>query len=196
MATGGDPLARITLLLDEAHDGRAGALDEVMAVVYPELMRLAGQRLRRFNSDGATPTLEPAALVNETYLKLIRQRSRYDSRGHFLALSSKLMLRVLIDHERTRGRSKRGGDLVRVSFSEALDVADGALAPSMEAFSEALEALEKLDGRSAEIVKARVLWGLTVEEVAESFGLSTRTVERDWKFAVRWLERSMTGAEA
>jgi RNA polymerase sigma factor (TIGR02999 family) len=183
-----DDFGKVTRLLGEAQAGRPEALQEVVALVYPDLVSHASSQLHRYyGSRNPNPTLEPAALVSETYLKLIRQRSRYDSRGHFLAIASQLMLRVLIDYERARGRQKRGGDLFRVSLSEAVDVAVVEDA-SIEAFATALERLEALNTRAAEIVKARLIWGLTVPEIAESFGLSARTVERDIKFAQRWLE--------
>jgi RNA polymerase sigma factor (TIGR02999 family) len=191
MAAAAGEMRRITALLEEAHDGRAEALDEVVAIVHPQLMRLAEDRLRGFSSGRGTPTLEPAALVSETYLKLIRQRARYDSRGHFLAIASKLMLRVLIDHERERHRLKRGGRMLRVSLSEAEGLAVDGEDVSVEAFASALHRLESLNQRAAEIVKARMLWGLTITEIAASFGLSERTVERDWQFAERWLEREL-----
>ena len=191
MTDPGAELQGITALLDQAHAGRPGALDEVVAIVYPRLLGLARDRLRGFGNGRGSPTLEPAALVNETYLKLIRQRSRYDSRGHFFAIASQLMLRVLIDHERARGRGKRGGGLARVSLSEA-DAEQGPVADvSVEAFAEALGRLEALSRRSADIVKARLLWGLTVAEIADALGVSGRTVEREWSFAQRWLEMQL-----
>lgn len=183
-----DELQRITAMLEQAREGEPRALEGVMDMVYPRLLRIAEQRLREFPASGPGRTLEPAALVDETYLKLIRQRARYDSRGHFLAVASRLMLRVLIDHERLRRRDKRGGGLVRVSLSEADSVAMPAADVTVEAFAEALELLERLNPRAAEIVKARVLWGLTVPEVADSLEISVRTVEREWQFAQRWLE--------
>lgn len=181
-------LDRITQLLAEAHQGREGALDEVVRLVYPELLRRAQSHLRRYyRGNHPNPTLEPAALVSETYLKLIRQRMRYDSAGHFFAIASQLMLRVLIDYERTRGRRKRGGDYLRVSLSEV----DGLAMRedvSIEAFAGILERLAALKPRAAEFVQARVIWGLTVPEIASSFEISSRTVERDLNFAQRWLE--------
>lgn len=182
-----DAMDRITALLGEARDGRPEALQEVMSLVYPELVKRAEAQLRGYyHNSQPNPTLEPAALVSEAYLRLIRQRSRYDNRGHFFAIASQLMLRVLLDHERTQGRRKRGGDFVRVSLSEAgnLPVSQDC---SVEAFTQALERLEALNQRAADIVKARLLWGLTVPEIAESFELSPRTIERDLAFAQRWL---------
>jgi len=186
--TAEEELGRITVLLGQAQAGRSDALQDVADLVYPELVRRAETQLHQYYGQrNPTPTLEPAALVNETYLRLIRQRSRYDSSGQFFAIASKLMLRVLMDYERARGRKKRGGALLRVSLSEACDlaVADDV---RIETFAGVLERLEALDPRAADIVKARLLWGLSPAEIAESFALSTRTVERELKFAQRWLE--------
>jgi len=181
-------LERITMLLGEAHAGRAEALEEVVSLVYPDLLRRAATAVGHFyGRRDPSPTLEPAALVNETYMKLIRQRARYDSRGHFFSLASQLMLRVLIDHERARGREKRGGRMIRVSLSEASEVHAAEDVP-LETFVAILGRLEALDPRAADMVKARLIWGLTLPEIAESFSLSTRTVERELKFAQRWLE--------
>jgi RNA polymerase sigma factor (TIGR02999 family) len=187
MEAGADELRQLTELLAEAHAGSPGALDRVVAIAYPGLLRLARAQLRRFDGGAATPTLEPDALVNETYLKLIRQRARYDSRGHFFAIASKLMLRTLLDHERGKARDKRGAGLQRLSLTEAGDLAVDRDDASVEAFAEVIEELERLDVRAADIVKARVLWGMTVPEIADSFGLSARTIERSWQFAQRWL---------
>jgi RNA polymerase sigma factor (TIGR02999 family) len=191
MEAGAEELRQLTELLADAHAGEPGALDRVVAVAYPGLLRLARTQLRRFDPGTGTPTLEPDALVNETYLKLIRQRARYDSRGHFFAIASKLMLRTLLDHERTKGRDKRGGGLHRVSLTEAAELAVDPADASVEAFSLVLADLERLDARAADIVKARVLWGMTIPEIAASFEVSTRTVERSWAFAQRWLETEL-----
>ena len=182
-----DAMDRITTLLGEAQDGRPEALQEVMSLVYPELLRRAQAQLRGYYRGGTpNPTLEPAALVSEAYLRIIRQRARYDNRGHFFAIASQLMLRVLLDHERAQGRRKRGGDFVRVSLSEASEL-PASQDCTVEAFVQVLERLEVLDRRAADVVKARLLWGLTVAEIAESFDLSARTVERELAFAQRWL---------
>ena len=180
--TGGE----ITRLLAEAHEGRAAALDEVVGLVYDDLRRIAAKQLRR-RQQGAPVSLEPTELVSEAYLKLIKQRKRYDSRGHFFAIATRVMLRVLMDHHRAKGRAKRGGDWIRLSLSKA----DGALArePGFEVpvLVEALERLEALSPRTAEITKLHVLWGLGIADVAEALELSVSTVEREWRFARRWL---------
>ena len=110
-------VGKITLLLREAEDGREGALDELMALVYAELERMARSYLRKhFGSRAEAITLEPAALVNESFLKLIQQRNRYDNHGHFFAIASRVMLRVLIDYRRQRAASIRGGGRTHIAL--------------------------------------------------------------------------------
>jgi RNA polymerase sigma-70 factor, ECF subfamily len=183
-----DGTGRITRLLAEAQGGRAEALDEVMSLVYTDLRRIADRRLRRY---GQGISLQPTELVHEGFLRLIKQRQEYDSRGHFFAIASRVMLRVLLDHHRDRRRLKRGGRQVRVSLSDV----DGQLAETagtIPVFVEAVERLETLDPRMAEITKLRLLWGLTTQEVAEVLEVSPSTVERDWRFGRRWLSAEMS----
>lgn len=190
-----DSAAQITRLLHEVETGRDGALDELMRVVYADLERMAtGQLRKRFGGMANAITLEPAALVNESFLKLIRHRATYDSRGHFFAVATKTMLHVLLDYVDQRNAQKRGGDRTRISFAVAANqVADdassgaGALHVELRPLVTALEGLEKLDARKADVVKMRVVWGMTNDEIAESLGISRPTVERDWRFAKAWL---------
>ena len=182
----------ITRLLGEAYEGRAEALDEVMSLVYADLQRVAKQQLhRRFGSRAGNITLEPTALVNEAFLKLIKQRNRYDSRGHFFAIATKVMLRVLMDYDRARRREKRGGDQYRVSLTGVAQRVGEDPSSEIPAFVEALERLETLSQRTADVTKLRLIWGLTVPETAEALGVSDTTVEREWRFARRWLAAAL-----
>jgi len=184
----GDDLGTITRLLGEAHAGRDGALDEVMELVYDDLNRLARKKLyERFGPDLAGVTLEPTALVHETFLKLIKQRNKYDNRGHFFAIATRVMLQVLLDYNRRRRASKRGGDQLRVSLSGVSRTLGAEPSADFPAFVEALERLEKLDERTAEVVKLQLIWGLTTPEVADAMNLSVSTVQREWSFARKWL---------
>ena len=191
MADRGD----ITRLLAEAHDGRAEALDEVMHLVYEELSRIAQKQIaRRRLANHREVSLEPAELVSEAYLKLVKQRNRYDSRGHFFAIATRVMLRVLMDHHRARGRVKRGGDQVRMSLSQVereLPRGDGERF-EIPVFIEALERLESLAPRTAEVAKLRLVWGLDMPEIADALSLSVRTAEREWRFARQWLGSELT----
>ena len=184
----------ITRLLHEADEGRQGALDELMQLVYADLKRVAAKHMhRRFGPDLPGVTLEPAALVNETFLKLIRQRKHFRNRGQFFAISTKVMLRVLMDYHRARSADKRAGGQLRVTLS-GLGGAAAQPEPSaaIPALVDALERLEKLDPRKAEVVKLRVIWGLTVPEISEEIETSVATVERDWSFARRWLSAQLS----
>lgn len=189
-------LGMITRLLNEAYEGREEAFDEVMELVYEDLRRLARRHLRqRYGSHEAVISLESADLVHEAFLKLITQRKRYDSRGHFFAIATRAMLRVLMDYDRARKRAKRGGDYVRVSLRSVARTIGQDASVNIPAFVEAMERLEGLDARTADVTKMRLLWGLTVAETAESLDMSVSTVEREWRFARRWLMGELKGAE-
>lgn len=185
-------VADITRLLGEAQAGRDGALDELMRVVYRDLECAAAAQLRdRFGPRAMHVTLEPAALVNESFMKLIRHRYKYDSRGHFFAIATKVMLNVLIDYCRRQNAAKRGGDRTRISFSVAANQVhqpdDGKLHVQIEPLAKALQTLEELDSRKADVVKMRVVWGMSNDEIAVALDVSRPTVERDWRFAKAWL---------
>ncbi len=183
----------ITLLLREMETGRKGALDRLMAAVYSDLTQRAEIHLRKQFGDRAEAiTLEPAALVNESFMKLIRQRKAYDNRGQFFAIATRLMLRVLVDYRRKRNAAKRGGADTHITL--VLDERQVAEGPrrrldliEVEELTEALEKLESLDPRKAEVVKMRVVWGLDITAIADSLDVSRSTVERDWRFAKAWL---------
>ena len=169
-------------------DGDERALSSLMPLVYPELRRIARQHLGRRNTGH---TLESAALANEAYLKLVRAGSvRCESRVHFLALCSQIIRRVLVDHARSRGYAKRGGNAPHVPLDDALL---GAQTRGIEilALDQALEALSKIDGRKGRVVELRYFGGLSIEETAEVLGVSTITVNRDWRLARTWLVREM-----
>ena len=141
-------------------------------------------------------TMEPAALVNETFLRLIKQRKTYDNRGQFFAVATKVMLRVLADYQRQRLAARRGGGRKRLTL-----YLDGRPSPvrgpgtatqiELECLVSALERLEALDRRQAEVVKMRVVWGLDIVEIAGALGLSASTVKRDWRLARAWLNREL-----
>ena len=127
-------------------------------------------------------------------MKLIRQRQQYDNRGQFFAIATKLMIRVLMDYHRKRKAAKRGGGWVRVPLDAGLDTPGDPPADNgteIPALVHALEELEKLDSRKADVVKLRVLWGLKTEEIAASPGVGRATVDRDWSFAKAWLKKEI-----
>ena len=135
--------------------------------------------------------LQATALVNEAYLRLVdAQRVRWQDRSHFLAMSARLMRRVLVDHARARGYQKRGGDAVRVTLVEAIGGSDER-PHDLVALDEALDALATFDVRKSRVVELRFFGGLTAEETAHELDVSTDTVLRDWKLAKAWLLREL-----
>lgn len=183
----------ITRLLQAANDGNEGALDDLMSKVYTDLRRIADKHMRRqFGQNMGGVTLQPTALVNEAFFRLIKQRKGFGNRGQFFSIATKVLIRVLTDYQRSRGREKRAGDQVRVELS-GIGLA-AAVEPSADIvdLSNALDQLEQLDARKAEVVKLRALWGMTVPEIAETVGASVATVERDWSFSKRWLAARLT----
>ncbi len=186
-------------MLKDVNDGRDGAMDELMKVVYDDLQKVAeGHMAKRFGRGLAGITMEPAALVNESFLDIIRQRKAYDNRGQFFAIATKIMLRVLVDYQRRRAAAKRGGDVQKVTLDLNRHAASddgrgrtegGGSQIEVEALVEALERLETVDSRKADVVKLKVIWGLAMREIAGSLEISVATVERDWAFAKAWLAR-------
>lgn len=195
----------ITLLLRRIDDGERQALDELMRIVYGDLERMAASHLRRqFGQHAGHITMEPAALVNESFLMLIKQRKGFDNRGQFFAIATKLMLRVLTEYRRRKQAAKRGGDAggspprltLAIERGKAVQESSPEHAIEIEQLVRLLDTLEQLDPRRAEIVKMRVVWGMTVPEVAEALGVSSSSVDRDWRWAKAWMaeEMGMTGA--
>jgi len=180
----------VTSMLVAWSRGDSSVADRLMAAVYDDLRRKAAGILRH---ESPGHTLQPTALVNEAYLRLVDQkRVAWQSRAHFLAVAARLMRRVLIDYARRRRASKRGGEAVRVTLD---DLAPASLSSPLDllVLDEALAELAALDARQARIVEMRAFGGLSVEETAEVLGVSPATVKRDWSFAQAWLERRLRG---
>jgi RNA polymerase sigma-70 factor, ECF subfamily len=183
-----ESFAEITQLLGAWSAGDQSARDRLMPLLYAELRRVAHNQLR-----GERPgqTLQPTALVNEVYVRLVElRRMTWQNRAHFFAMCARLMRQILIDAARARRFAKRGGDAVRVTLDEELVSAD-APGPDLLALDDALRALEELDARKSRVVELRFFAGLTAEETAAVLGVSTDTVARDWKFAKTWLYREL-----
>jgi RNA polymerase sigma factor (TIGR02999 family) len=178
----------VTRLLLSWQRGRESALEELAAVVFAELRRLAHRHMRGERLDH---TLQTTALVNEAYLRLVdSRRVRWRDRSHFFALASQLMRRVLVDFARSRVALKRGGGVRPVSFDEGrFGTSPGD--EELVALDEALEALARVDPRKSRVVEMRFFGGLSVKETAEALGVSTDTVCRDWRLAKVWLLRRM-----
>lgn len=178
----------ITQLLVDWRGGEQGALDKLMPLVYDELRRLAHHYL---SQERPGHTLQPTALVNEAYLRLLdQQNADWQNRTHFFAVAARIMRHLLIDHARSRQYAKRGGGALRVSLDEATAVsADNPVELLM--LAEALDRLTVIDERKVAIVELRYFGGLSVEETAEVMRLSTITVKREWLKAKAWLYREL-----
>jgi RNA polymerase sigma factor (TIGR02999 family) len=170
--------------------GDQAALERLMPLVYSQLRRLASNYLRR---ERVGHTLQPTALVNEAYLKLIDQKNaKWQNRAQFFGISAQLMRRILVDHARQRQAVKRGGsDQQRLSITSAQ--ADVIHQPEIDllALNEALDELAQMDPQQSRIVELKFFGGLSIDETAEVLGISHATVERDWKSARAWLRRQL-----
>jgi RNA polymerase sigma-70 factor (ECF subfamily) len=179
----------VTRLLVAWSGGDAAALEALTPVIQHELHRLAARQMA-----GERPghLLQPTALVNEAYLRLVNWKDvKWQNRAHFFGTAAQIMRRVLVDMARARGRAKRGRGQVHVSLSEAeqrpaVDRAD------LMALDEALKALEEVDARKSRVVELRYFGGLSLEEAALVMGVSVATVRRDWSLARAWLFRELS----
>jgi RNA polymerase sigma factor (TIGR02999 family) len=179
----------VTRLLADLSAGKEHALDDLMPLVYRELRRQAAGYLRR---ERQNHTLQPTALVNEAFLKLVEQRDvRWQNRAHFFGVAAQAMRRILVDHARTHGRVKRGGPAPKVTLDDAL-IAVESRSIDLLALDEALERLSALDERQARVVELRFFGGLNVEETAEVLKISPATVKREWSMAKAWLHAELT----
>jgi RNA polymerase sigma factor (TIGR02999 family) len=194
----------VTQLLAQWRDGDERAFAQLSALMYEELRQLAQRHLRRERSDH---TIQKTALVNEAFVRLVGQQSvDWQSRAHFIGLASKLMRRVLVDYARARLADKRGGGAGVLSLDEmaapeadeapdttptALQHLDAHTQEEVSAIDQALQRLEQIDARQAQIVEMRYFGGLTVEQTAEAIGISEATVKREWTLARAWLRREL-----
>ncbi len=179
----------VTRLLRIAGEGDPRALEEVFPLVYAELQRIARGQLGR---ERAGHTLQPTALVNEAYLKLVQRPPEGTAdRGHFLGIAARAMRQVLVDHARASTAAKRGGGAAPVTLNEEL----AGLSTDPEellALDEALDRLDALEPRLRRVVELRWFAGLQDEEIAGVLGVTRRTVQRDWAKARAWLHRELS----
>jgi RNA polymerase sigma factor (TIGR02999 family) len=174
----------ITQLLLKWSDGDQTALDQLMPLVYDELRQLARSYLRR---RGNQHSMEPTALVNEAYLRLVNQHQvNWQCRAQFFGLAAKLMRNLLVDYVRERRAAKRGGGQYHLSLNHA-DQTTRQSEIDLIALDEALNRLSALSERQSRIVELRYFSGLTIPETAEALGISSATVEREWSVARAWL---------
>jgi RNA polymerase sigma factor (TIGR02999 family) len=182
-----------TLLKAWSHDDRA-ALDRLTSLLYDELRSLAHRYMRR---ERGGHSLQTTGLVSEAFLRLVDVKGvDWQDRGHFLAVSARIMRRILVEAARARASAKRGGGIARVDHSAGIDL-DAIVATRSEraeelcALDDALEALAQMDPRRAQVIELRFFGGLTVEETADVLNTSRQTVMRDWQLARAWLSREL-----
>ena len=161
----------ITVLLHQWSEGDLEALNRLIPLIYAELRRLAHQRLRR---EQANQSLNTTGLVHDAYMKLIDVRhARFRDRSHFMAMASRVMRRLLVDQARARRAAKRGAGAEAIELDEALCLSEPQ-ADGLAALDDALKRLETLDPRQGQIIEQRYFGGLSLDEMAEALGVSSR----------------------
>jgi RNA polymerase sigma factor (TIGR02999 family) len=188
------PSAEITTLLKAWRRGDQQALDRLTPLVYDHLRKLARHYVRKERPDGQ---MNATALVHEAYVRLVDARAvDWQDRAHFFAVSAKIMRRILVDAARARSSAKRGGGMQQADPStmmnlDALPATGTDRAAEICKLDDALNSLQQLDPRRAQVVELRFFGGLSVEETAEALSVSPQTVMRDWKLARAWLGREL-----
>ncbi len=194
-----NPHTQMTVLLQAAASGDSVATSKILPLVYEELRRMAQANMAGEIKQGAGHTLQPTALVHEAYVRLVGEGdSSWNSRGHFFGAAALAMRRILIERARARNAQKRGGNAARIELHHDAaaadpgdDTAGDEKAGELLALDQALEKLQKLDERAAQVVMLRYFAGLSVEQIATALDISLATVKRSWVFARAWLNREI-----
>src|SRR5262245_51043414 len=174
----------ITTLLAEVRNGKGEAMDDLMAVVYPELRHVARHYLR---SERPDHTLQTTALVHEAYVRIFGTvRTDWKNRAHFFAAMAKEMRRILVDYARSRNAQKRPGKRVMISLADIKDLGTRPDEDLVE-LDDALTRLEQMAPRVGRVVELRFFTGLSERETAEALHISISTLKREWQFAKAWL---------
>lgn len=174
---------QVARLLNEINDGDARAFESLVSGVYGELRRMAGSLMR---GQPKGHTLQPTALVNEAYMRLVQGESRWECKAHFFGAAARAMRQVLMAHARRTSAQKRAGDAIRVTFHD-LDVQVPEPQLDVLALDDALTALAQVDERFSRIMELRYFGGCTLPEIAQLTGRSLATVKRDWAYGRAWL---------
>lgn len=183
-------MATVTRLLRRYGAGDDDALQPLMELVVPELHRIAAAQFRR---ESRAITLQPTALVNEYYLRLVGAKEvDWEDRSQFLGFAARVMRQILVDHARRRGAEKRGGGEAPVTLTDASSGSESRVVDLL-ALDAALQRLARLDPRQHQVAELRYFVGLTVEEIAGLLGVGTATVKRDWSHARAWLKHELGG---
>ncbi len=185
------PTDHLARLLESASAGDADAVAQLVPLMYDELRRIAARYMRR---ERAGHSLQATALVHEAFIRLLGDRNlAWQNRAHFAAIAATSMRQILVERARARGTAKRGGGRARVTLEEdLLGRSDRGI--DLLALDEALERLAALDSQHARIVELRFFGGLTIEETAETLGISPATVKRAWTMARAWLHRELAAS--
>jgi RNA polymerase sigma-70 factor (ECF subfamily) len=182
---------QVTALLRAWTAGDKAAQDRLFELIDGELHRLARLYM---SEERKNHTLQPTALVNEAYIRLVDIREiRWEDRGHFFAVAARVMRRILVDRARARLYQKRGGGAEEIPFDEAIFKAPQS-DRDVIALDDALTALGKVDERKKKVVELKFFAGLDLNETANALGVSPDTVTRDWKLAKVWLLREIKRA--
>ena len=185
--------ADVTRLLVDWKGGNQDARDQLIPLLYGELRRMAERYLRHERVDH---TLHPTALVHEAYIRLVQQKlPDWESRKHFFGMAAYLMRQLLVEHARRHKSQKRGKGAANVSLNDALNFAPENSDIIVD-LDDALKALAEVDERKSRVIELRFFGGLTVEEVAETLGISVATVGREQRLAEAWLHREMQNESA
>jgi RNA polymerase sigma factor (TIGR02999 family) len=178
----------VTQILRDWSGGDQKALDELFTVVYRELRRMAGAYMRR---ERPNHTLQPTALINEAYLKLVDESAiTWQNRAHFFAVAAQIMRRVLVDYARKHAADKRGGGKQKLTLDEGVASGEERNLDLIK-LDEALIRLKEIDEEKSQIVELRFFGGLSIEETAESLGIAPATVKRKWQASRLWLRREL-----
>lgn len=180
---------QISAILDDLRRGNENAASELIAMIYPELRRIADQYLQ---SERPDHTLQPTALVHETYARLFgSQRTDWKNRAHFFGAVATEMRRILVDYARARNAQKRPGKRAAISLADIMELPTGP-DQDLVALDEALRRLGRLDPRACRVVELRFFTGLNERDAAEALGISIATLKRDWQYARAWLFSELT----
>lgn len=183
--------SQVTQLLLDWRAGEKQALNKLLPMVQDNLRQLAAKYMR---GENAGHTLQPTALVNEAFLKLIDAKLTWQNRAHFMAIAANTMRRILVDHARAKHREKRGGDAIQVTLHETR--IGGQNEPDILDLEDVLEKLTQFDERKAKVIELSFYGGLTYDEIAEVMEISAATVDRELRFAKAWLYRELNEENA
>jgi RNA polymerase sigma factor (TIGR02999 family) len=187
-------MTEVTQILAQIESGDLSAAEQLLPLVYDELRKLAAARLRQ---EKPGQTLQATALVHEAYLRVVGgdQSARWNGRGHFFAAAAEAMRWILVDNARRKARVRHGGEFDRAPLDDAL-TAIAAPDNDVLAIHEGLDALAQVDAEAANVVKMHYFLGLTMDETAETLGISPRSAYRCWSYARAWLYRRLDGQQS